>query len=215
MTGNDIILEALLLDGVIYPGQTISAEASATSQLGLNNLLSEWSAQGLAIFCVKKSTTALSSGVGEYTFSGSARPEKVEAWRVIDSSGGSNGGSPVNSKDFSRIADDDALIAARVDALYYDGDFPTGTVKIYPKPAGGTLELWIWEQFSQISDFTITVTFPPGYQKAVVYNLAKDLAPKFGRPLDPTVEKIANEMKATLAGTNASEMSRAPGQKAA
>ncbi len=31
MTGNDVINEALLLNLVIYPGQTISAEALATS----------------------------------------------------------------------------------------------------------------------------------------------------------------------------------------
>lgn len=218
MVGNDIVNESLLLDGVIYPGQTLSAEALATAQLGLNNMLSEWNAQGLAVFSIVKSTFALSSGTADYTIGSGAtinqaRPEKIEAWRVYDSSGGANGGEPVDAKTFAARADDNALTGARIEMLNYDAAFPTGTIHLYPIPNGGTLELWVWEQLTAISDFTATVAFPPGYLKVICYNLAVDLAPKFGREVGQTVKMVADAGKATLGATNISEQTRVPPER--
>jgi hypothetical protein len=219
MTANEVILEALLLDGVIYPGQTISAEAQATSQFGLNNLLSEWNAQGLAIFSIVKNTGfALVNGTADYTIGAgatinTARPEKIEAWNVYDASGAANGGEPVDAKEFASRSDDRTLTGARIEMLNYDPAFPVGTVHLYPIPSGGTLELWVWEQLATISDFTLALVFPPGYLKAVIYNLARDLAPKFGREVPQTVERIAGETKQTLGATNTSEKTRVPPEK--
>ncbi len=220
MTANDVIQEAQLLNGVVYPGQTMSAEALATSQLGLNNMLSEWNAQGLAVFSIVKNTGfVLTSGTADYTIgSGGAinvtRPEKIEAWRVIDTSGAANGGQPVDSKEFAARADDNALTAARIEMLNYDAAFPTGTIHLYPIPnAALTLELWVWEQLAAISDFTLTISFPPGYLKTIIYNLAVDLAPKFGREVGQTVKMVADAGKATIGGTNISEITRVPPER--
>jgi len=220
MTANQLIIEAVLLDNVIYPGQTISPEAQATSELGFNLMLDEWNAQGLAVYAVIKETYALSATKGDYTIGPAgdlvgARPEKIDAW-AVHSIGGSDGGKPVDPVTFasarSRMDDEawslgllpgTALTGLRVKLLNYDAAYPVGTIHVYPIPSAALdLDLWIWQQFVQITDFTVAVDFPPGYRKAVLYNLAKDLAPKFGRPLDPTVEKIANECKANLASTN-------------
>ncbi len=218
MTGLEIINDSLLLNGVIYPGQTISPEALATSQLGLNNMLSEWNAQGLAVFSIVKSTFSLSNGTADYTIGSGAtinqaRPEKIEAWRVYDSSGAANGGQPVDSKEFVARADDNALTAARIEMLNYDAAFPVGTIHLYPIPNGGTLELWVWEQLAAITDFTLAISFPPGYLKTIIYNLAVDLAPKFGREVGQTVKMVADAGKATLGGTNSSELTRVPPEK--
>ena len=220
MTANDIIIDALGLLGVIYPGQTISSEAQTTCQISLNNMLSEWNAQGLAIFSIVKATFALVNGTSDYTIGtgatfNTARPEKIEAWRVWDAAGAANGGEPVDAKTFTARADDSSLTAARIEMLNYDAAFPTGTIHLYPIPNGGTLELWVWEQLAQIADFTLALAFPPGYQKAVIYNLAVDVAPKFGRPLDPTVKMVADSCKATLGGTNISEQTRVPPERKA
>ncbi len=86
----------------------------------------------------------------------------------------------MDSKEFAARADDNALTAARIEMLNYDAAFPTGTIHLYPIPnAALTLELWVWEQLSAISDFTLTISFPPGYLKTIIYNLAVDLANRF------------------------------------
>lgn len=231
MTGNDIINEALLLDGVIYPGQILSPEAAATSQFGLNMMLGEWSAQGLAVFSVLRVSFALIAGKGDYSIGPAAdlatpRPEKIDAWATHSTTSGSDGGVPMDAATFatgrSRLEEtafDLGLLSAaslqgqRVKQLNYDAAYPVGNIHLYPLPSiGMTLELWVWQQFVSITDFTIPLDFPPGYLKAILYNLAVDLAPKFGREVGGTVANVANQCKAGLGATNASEHSNpAPG----
>lgn len=227
MFGNDVITDALLLHGIIYAGQSItsapfSASALALCQTELNNMLAEWNAQGLAVFSVVKSTFTLSSGTADYSIGpgatiNQARPEKIESWAVIDTSYASNGGSPVDSKTFALMAEDRSLQSALITMLNYDAAYPTAMIHLYPIPNNAaTLELWVWEQFSAITDFVATaLAFPPGYLKAIVYNLAVDLAPLFGRQIDPGVQGLANSTKQTLGATNISDVTREPPQKPA
>ncbi len=96
----------------------------------------------------------------------------------------------------------------RVKLLNYDAAYPVGLVHIYPVPnVGITLELWVWEQLAAITDPTLAVDLPPGYLKAITYNLAVDLAPKFGRQLDPNIANVAAQCKAGLGSLNVSEHS--------
>jgi hypothetical protein len=219
MFGNDIINESLLLLGVSYVGNNVATAAQlATCQLTLNNMLAEWNAQGLAIFSVVRETFTLTNGTASYVIgpdqSGQwqvPRPEKIEAWAVYDASGASNGGSPVDSKTFAKMADDRSLTSALITMLYYDAAYPDATIRLYPIPTGGTLELWVWEEFSVITDFVATaINLPPGYLNAIIYNLAVEIAPKFGGRLSPGIQDVANSTRQTLGATNISEMTRIP-----
>jgi hypothetical protein len=211
VTGDDVISEALILIGVKYAGQTISVEAKATSLLGLNLLLSEWNATGQAVYSVEREIFNLQAGVADYTIGPSgtfvtARPEKIETWSVATAQGTSDGGKPLDSASFERVADDRALVGSRVKALNYDAAFPDGNIHIYPIPNGGqTISLWVWVQLAEVTDSSLELTFPFGYLKAIIYNLAVDLAPKFGREVPQTVKLVADQTKQALAATNASE----------
>jgi len=227
MTGNDVISEALLLNGVIYAGQLISPEAATTSLLGLNNMLGEWNAQGKAVFSILRTTYPLGAGVGDYTLGpggtmSATRPEKIEAWASHSPQSGSEGGKPIDAAAFSvqraalerdawelGLLTGTAIQGLRVKILNYDAAYPLATVHVYPLPnAGVTLDLWTWEQLLTITDPTVALDFPPGYLKAITYNLAVDLAPKFGREVGQTVAAIATECKQGLGGTNISEYTR-------
>lgn len=215
-TGDDIISEALILLGVKYAGQTIPAEAKATSLLGLNFLLSEWNATGQAVYSVQRQQYSLIGGLTAYSIGPTgtfvaARPEKIETWSVTTSGGTSDSGKPVDSHTFEQMSDDLTLTGARIRALNYDAAFPNGNIRIYPIPNGGqTLELWVWVQLAEVSDTTAEITFPPGYLKGIIYNLAVDLAPKFGREVPQTVKLVADQCKQSLGATNASEHTPPP-----
>lgn len=221
VTGDDVISEALILLGVKYAGQTISPEAKATSLLGLNLLIGEWNATGQAVYSVARAQYNLTAGLAIYTIGPSGaqftagRPEKIETWSVTTSGGTSDSGMPLDAAAFERVAEDTAATGSRVKALTYDGGFPNGTIRIYPTPIGSpTLELWTWSQLAEVTDTTLALAFPPGYYKAIIYNLAVDLAPKFGRPLDPAIKIVADQCKAALGATNMSEHSATPQQAA-
>jgi hypothetical protein len=212
MTGDQLILEALLLLGVRYPGQTISPEARTTSLLGLNMLLGEWNATGQAVYSVGRVTAALVNGQATLTAGPGGtfptRPEKIEAWASTTAGGTSDDGKPVDALTFEALVDDAALTGSRIRALTYDAAYPVGTIRIYPIPNGGqTLSLWVWSQLAAVTDTALDLDFPPGYLKAILYNLAVDLAPKFGRKLDPTIKLVADQCKSALGASNASEHS--------
>jgi len=216
MTGNDLFDEALLIAGVYtYPKQTPSAEALATCQLGLNNLLAEWNAQGLAIYSVAPKTFSLTSGTADYTIGTGAtfnttRPVKVEAWNHKTSSGQATGGKPVDAATFAAVARDRSAQGARIQALNYDAAYPNGSIHVYPKPLGGTLELWVWDALTQISDFTAALDYPPGYLQAISYNLALALAPKFGLAIHPGTKLMADQTRADLASANVEQHGAPP-----
>ncbi len=205
MTGNDLINEALLLLRRITPGQTASTDEVNTCQLELNALLGEWNAQALAVYSVAPITIAMVSGTADYTVT--PRPVRVEAWSMKSTSGQAQGGVPLDAVQFAEIAVDRSAIGARVKALNYDAAYPTPSVHLYPKPTGGTLELWVWEALAVITDFTLTLSYPPGYLQALTYNLAVALAGKFATrvPLDQSVISMAAESKAALVSSNANQ----------
>jgi hypothetical protein len=216
MTGNQIVNEALLVVGRIFPGQTCSTDEQTTSQLGLNNLLDEWNATGLAVYSVARTTPfALTSGTADYTIGTGGtiaitRPVKIEGWAVQATSGQSSAGKPVDAQEFLAIATDRSAIGARIKALNYDAAYPTASIHLYPKPNGGLLELWIWEQLPQITDFTQVYALPPGYGEALIYNLAVALAPKFRVPLDQTIKLKADETRMAIGKVNTSEHESEP-----
>jgi hypothetical protein len=55
-----------------------------------------------------------------------------------------------------------------------------------------------------IGTYDSTADFPPGYLKAIRYNLAVDLAPEYGRSPDPSVMQIAGASLAALRALNES-----------
>ena len=80
--------------------------------------------------------------------------------------------------------------------LYNDNSFDANgctTLRFWPIPSdsSSSADLFVWAQLGDGFALTDAVSFPPGYLKAIQYNLAVDLAPAFGRPLDPAVAQTA------------------------
>ncbi len=51
-------------------------------------------------------------------------------------------------------------------------------------------------------DLTTAHTFPPSYARALRYNLAVELSPEFGRPIDPQVLQMAGRFLQKLKQEN-------------
>jgi hypothetical protein len=75
--------------------------------------------------------------------------------------------------------------------IYPDFGYPIGTISLFPQPAAGyQLELYQPQQMPVFSTTGDTVTLPPGYEAAIVKNLALEIALQF-----PTQAKVTKEMK--------------------
>jgi hypothetical protein len=83
-------------------------------------------------------------------------------------------------------------------ALYNDRAYPLANLYLYPQPVPGyILELYIWQLVPQFLTITDAVLLPPGYEDALVLNLAVRLVTQFSnnsnvpRQVDPNLYEQA------------------------
>jgi len=61
----------------------------------------------------------------------------------------------------------------------------------------------------ELSQYTIdeAISLPTGWERALIYNLAIDLAPEYGQQIDGMIAKIAGDSKAAIQRTVAKNIS--------
>jgi hypothetical protein len=88
-------------------------------------------------------------------------------------------------------------------ALYDDGGYPQRTLTLYPVPSvANQLLLFTKRALSEIASLDTSVSLPPGYDRALIYNLAIELSPEYGRPVPEAVAMTAMDSKAGLKRKN-------------
>jgi hypothetical protein len=76
--------------------------------------------------------------------------------------------------------------------MTYDNGYPLGTISIYAVPtSGSSLRLLSNKPLANLSALTTTVDLPPGWKRALKYNLAIDLAPEYGVEIPAAVVEIS------------------------
>ena len=207
---SDIINTSLTILGVLAAGETPAPEDQTYSLAVLNTLLENWNVQGLQIFNLTNVQKPLTASKQAYTMGtggdfNTQRPVRIEAAGII------RGGvrTPLHllnaqewAIELSRSAQD--ILPQK---LYNDNSFDSSgrtTLFFLPIPSDNncTVDMFVWAQLGDGFALGDPVSFPPGYLKAIQYNLAVDLAPAFGRPVDPTVAAIAAQSVQQLRAVN-------------
>lgn len=89
-------------------------------------------------------------------------------------------------------------------ALFYQPTYPLGNIFFYPNPSGGgVLHLWTDNIFSQFASLTQSVNMPQGYARALIKNLALELAPEYGKGASALLVRQAREAKQLIQQLNA------------
>lgn len=206
MTALDLIKGAYRLIGVIAEGETPEAEDANIALSALNALLDAWKIEPLLIYDLQEESFALAPGDGAYSIGAgqdfnTTRPEAVVSAFVRDSSGIDR---PLTVFEFDRwdqIPDKDA--AGTPEALSYEPSYPYGQIKLWPAPAASaTLHIRTHKPLTGALTLAAQILVPAGYERAIRFNLAVELAPEFGREAPPTVQRVATESKANLKMNN-------------
>jgi hypothetical protein len=88
--------------------------------------------------------------------------------------------------------------------LYNDRAYPVSTLYLWGQPvAGSVLELFCWQPIPLFASPDDAVWLPPGYEDALVLNLAVRLAPHFQKMIDPGVREDARLSLMRLMSINA------------
>lgn len=94
--------------------------------------------------------------------------------------------------------------ASIVELLYYDAQYPTAGVSLYPIPAtNASIVMYVWQQLPQFALLTTGFDMPPGYENAIILNLAVRVASMFGIQPSPALIGEAQAAYESMRGLNA------------
>jgi len=175
-------------------------------------MLELWTAERLMIFDVSIQEFSLTPGQQTYTYGtagnfNAARPAKIERMGIVSLS---NPAQPLELP-LEMLTDQQwtdipvkSISSSLPQKVYDDGAFPLRSLSFWCVPSlAVNVRISAWTALTQFVDLFTDTTFPPGYAKALRYNLAIDLAPEFGAAVDPVIALQAVESKAILKRINA------------
>lgn len=210
MTVLELIKSALRLTGALAAGEEPAADEAQDALAALRDMLASWSAERLSVYAIERSAYTLTAGKGSYSIGASdaapadieaARPVRIEnAGLVVD--GLEQPMDVVEADIWARVRDKTGEGAPR--QLYYQPLTPLGVLWLHPVPdrAYG-LALYTWQELTAPQELTDDWHLPPGYARAIRYNLAVELAAEYGRVIDGPLAALAAQAKAVLQSFNA------------
>lgn len=210
MTGRDLVSASLRLIGAIASGDSMAAQEATDGLSALNRMLASWSTESLLVNAKVREVFPLVPGQQAYTMGvtgnfNTSRPLKIEA-ALIQVTGSSQPPElalqVLNMEQFASIVVK-GVTSSIPTYLYCEGTNPLETLNLWPIPSTlQSIVLYSWKPLSTFPDINTDVVFPPGYDEALIYNLAIRLAPEYGKSTPGEVMQIATDAKAAIKRMN-------------
>jgi len=208
-TTGDLINRALRLLGVLAEGETPSASTSQDSLIAVQQMIESWNTERLSVFSTQDQIFTWPAGQITRTLGPSGdfignRPVLFDDATYYRDAGTnvSFGIKFINQQQYDGIAVK-TVTSTYPQVIFVNMTYPNATMTVYPKP---TRDLeWHFISVDELSNpavLTTDLTFPPGYLRAFVYNLAMEIAPEFGVEPSPQVTRIAMTSKRNLKRIN-------------
>jgi len=87
--------------------------------------------------------------------------------------------------------------------VYYNRQYPLGFLYAWKVPqSNAEAHFWCDYNITRFATLSDTLIAPEGYTRMLKYNLALDLAPRYGRPITPDLLRAANMSKAAIKALN-------------
>ena len=203
-TASTLISASLRKLGVLAAGETLQGNDAVDGLSALNNMLESWRLEGLMSHTSTFNSISWASAVASKTIGTggdvvTTRPVDIlsAVWEV------NNVNYPVdliNGSDWIELDPDD--LTGTPECLYFDAAYPLGVLKVWPIPDNaGTLKIQSPYPFATyaIGD---TISLPPGVERAIIYNLAIELASEYEKEPPQVVLGLARDSKADVKRNN-------------
>lgn len=206
-TVQSLVNRSFRLLGVIASGESPSAAESSDALTALNAMLDSWRNDKLMVYALKNISVTLINGTATYTIGatgGTVDTSPVDVESVfVRQSGIDYGLRPLTDAQYQ--AKSAKSITADIPSEYlFTHTHPNATITLYPAPTvANTMYVRVRTPLAALA-LADTFSLPPGYEDAIVYNLAMRLYPEFPTiQINPTVVKIAQESLAGVKRINA------------
>lgn len=215
---SDILYRAFRLSGYLGNAQRGISMAQAVDGLAiLNAMLDQWNTERLIAYSIVRNVQNLTVNQQTYLIGSGApdfnipRPERIERAGLLDPQ---DQQGPLElpitiltTPGWASIPLKSVMSTIPLQLYYYPA-FPFGQVNFWPIPSKFVqVALYLWQQLSQFLTVSDVVLLPPGYLKALQYNLAVEIGitPFEGHArnlMDPRVEQIAVEAREKIKSLN-------------
>lgn len=208
MTAREMISSSLRLIGVLASGESPNSNEANDALSVFNQMLGSWSNENLVInqkvreeFTLTPNTSSYTWGTGG-TFNSTRPIEVLEAKLELQTS------EPqeiplriLTTKEYADIGLKETS-STYPHAVYFDGAYPLLGVTFYPVPSSA--EKAVFYSLKPFSTLTLNteLSFPPGYERAIRFNLAIDLCSEYGAQPSQLVLKTAIDSKAEIKRKN-------------
>lgn len=194
-TARTIVKKAMQKIGVLVKSETPDDDEANDAFDALNGLLESWSNYSANITSRVTETFSLTSaasytiGTGQ-TFN-TIRPLQIMN-AYITSGGVDYPLEIVNRENYNNISQ--KATAGQPYVLTYDNAYPYGIITLYPTPdASYTLTLLSEKPITTFATLDTALNLPAGWERALIYNLALEIAPEYAQEPSASVVNIANK----------------------
>ena len=212
-TVQQLIYTALRALGMgLNPGQVPNTAELADGLDILNRLVDAWGTQRLTMFTTERNVQGINAGQQTYQLGLGAADWNIPRPPWLDGAGLVVSSNPTyeiplrvlrTDKDWQYVSSVKSLSSTLPTTIYMEPDFPYATVAFWPAPASANnVALYFPVPVTQFVNLSDTVSVPPGYEEALVYDLAIHLAPAWNAQVPAAVAAIADGAKASLKRAN-------------
>ena len=213
-TPRELITGALRLINVIQANESPTANDVDISFTSLNNMLDSWSNEALSIYTMNPYVFTFQVNKKEYTLGvggdwDTDRPMELQRMYVIYDNGSQLVEIPIRAQtedQFGAIGVKN--FTSTFPFKYYDnGDFPLRTITVWPIPnTAKFVKLWLWQPLINVVDLDTPIVFPQGYERALRFALAVEVATEFGKDVPENVRSIARMSKGVVKRINSKKI---------
>lgn len=209
MTAREHIKTAMRLIGALASGENPSADEASDALAALNRMLGSWANDGLLVYQKTRETFSLTVSqqirtIGSGGNFDTSRPVLLLGAGIISNSIE----YPVDLINIDQWAEipDKSTTSDLPTKIYYEPESPLGKLYFWPVPsAAKSIALYSNKPFSTLTLET-EISYPTGYDAAIVSNLAKIIAPEFGKSISAELAEEALNSKASIMRTNTKEV---------
>lgn len=218
-TVGGIIRSAMRKIGVLAAGEALPPDEGDDALVVLRQMIDAWTLEKLLIPTNSVVTKVLFDSISEYTIGiypspqpvplpdshiETARPESILAAFIRDGHATDYILEVIDVETFSRISR--KTNQSRPSRFYFRNGWPMKTILFESLPYNDeTLHLEVIQPLSELLPaigLTEVINLPPGYEKALIYNLAIELAPEWGKEVSNVVGILATDGKKLIKRSN-------------